>query len=306
MTRSSFAYPLVAVLALAACTGDGPLEAGGSVDDTGVRSPVGDLTLSTGGRIVATYTANRHAPSLYQFGLDGATPEPLLLDAPSDWIELRATASPTNGRIVFQAGWPETRLTTAEDPEVSLVEAGPAHQIWPQFTADGDSVVFAGGDGPGMTTTIWVAHAAGGHARPLWTSTSELISPSLSPSRERLAVVSWHELLVVDLATGHVIGSVPGANVAKYSPTEDRLALLIDGDLYLADANGGGVELLLASGEVGFSARNLAWSPDGAWLIVHEPIAPHAWPGELVLVRVADAYTERLGASEFSQATWGP
>ena len=322
MKAASYAL-IVAVFALVACGEsdpvgpDGPDGPGGPnepevpenpVDPNGdgVVNPVGSLTLSTGGHIIATYTADANAPALYTFGLDGADPQPILVEAPSEWIELRASASPTTGRIVFQVQWPFTKLVTSEDPDSPIFPDGPAQQVWAQFSADGDSVLFAGGANAGETNAIYIGSVDGGTPRLVWSSEHELVSPSLSPSRERLAVITWHGLDVVDLATEEVIGTVPGADVAKFSPTDDRIALLIGGDLFLADANGADATLLLAAPAVGFSERNLAWSPDGEWLIVHEPIAPHAWPGELVLVRVADAYTERLGASEFSQATWAP
>ena len=315
MRRPSFVLTF-AFLALVACAED-PTDPIGDIDDKGGNDGGEDFDLQAflaETFVIGVDATSGTAPDLVRFRMDSVVVEPLVLGA-SSWIELRPTAS-ARGQIVFQRGWPHSYLTTPDDPEQPLVDGGPDAQVWAHFTGDGQSLVFAGGPTPESTIEVWTVAATGGEAELLWTDPYEghTMAPSLSPEGTRLGVVveysgmgdtAWtadRVLHVVDVATDSIIRTVQGADIARFSPTAERVAILVEGDLYTMNSDGTDLELL-APGEPGFSARNLGWSPDGEWILVHDPVAPHSWFGELVLVD-PDTGEQHPTGLNVSQASW--
>lgn len=291
---------------------EGVVTAGASIGRARIVAAYGrfedtvSLSVVPEGYLVGVEAFTATAPDLVRFRTDGEVIETLVTGA-SSWIELHPTAA-SAGDIVFQSDWPATYLTTPESPEAALVTDGPAAQVWARFTADEQSIVFAGGATPESTDEVWAVSAAGGPADLLWEAPGHTIGPSLSADGDLLAVVvetsSYQSSLrIVDVASGEEIGSIANANIGRYSPTADRLAVLIAGDLWVSAADGTGRALLADGGDIGFSPRNLGWSADGEWVVVFAPETPSAWDGQLVLVEAETGLQLPLGL-HYSQAAW--
>ena len=321
MKTRSFALLYVLALGMVACADDpaSPIVDDGGEDNGGNGGGEEfDLqALLAESFLIGVDATSPTAPDLVRFRMDSLEVDPLVLGA-SSWIELRPTAS-VSGQIVFQRGWPDTYLTTADAPNQRLVDEGPNAQVWAHFTGDGHQIVFAGGPSPESTEEVWIVAASGGDAELLWTAPhhGHTMAPSLASNGQTLAVVIEYDgyleddttwvpggrvLHLVDVEADEIITTVDNADIARFSPSADRVAILVEGDLYIMNGDGSGLELL-AHGEPGFSARNLAWSPEGEWILVHDPIAPHAWTGELVIVD-PDSGEQHPTGLNVSQASW--
>ncbi|MCG5547040.1 Tol-Pal system beta propeller repeat protein TolB [Halorhodospira sp. M39old] len=129
-------------------------------------------------------------------------------------------------------------------------------------------------DGEGRQHRLVVADSDGHRPQTILTSDEPLLSPAWSPSRDRLAYVSFEgrrsEVFVQEIRTGEreQVASFRGINSAPaWSPDGDRLAVTLSRDgaanIYLID---------LASGEVRPVTDHWAidteatWGPDGEWI----------------------------------------
>lgn len=95
--------------------------------------------------------------------------------------------------------------------------------------------------------------------------------------------------------------------MAKWSPLSERIAMIRGPDLWVANGDGSNLHMVADGGQYGFTVRNLAWSPDGDWVVVHAPTSTFGWDGPLVLIQVDTGLQLPLGyRNDVSQATWGP
>ena len=297
---------LTSLVLIAACADD-PTPPEDSSDGPFLEAGLQVLE-NSGSTIVGTRHGGASAPDLVRFR-PNLEDFQVLDDGASPWIELNATASPVEDRIVFQQGYPDTRVVEYVAGEIHPLtsEAEPAHQIWPQFTADGTGVVFSGGSHAGGAMSVYIVSAAGGSAELLWPSTDEVVSPSMSPATNRIAFVhrSTSTLLIVDLDADSVIASIDGVTMAKWSPVAERIAMIRNGELFVV--NGDGSELrFVANGEIAFTPRNLAWAPDGAWVVINMAPDHFPWTGPLKLIDVdSGEIVTLIEQTDVSQATWG-
>ena len=133
-------------------------------------------------------------------------------------------------------------LVDAESGEVRNLSADPGRDVWPQWTADGRTVVFLS-DRDG-NWEIYAADVASGALRNL----------TRHPAQDRALDASG--AIPADPAS-QMVASPVGAEVAFVSNRDSA------GDVFGVDVVSGETRLLAAvDGEI----RDLSWSPSGRWL----------------------------------------
>lgn len=150
---------------------------------------------------------------------------------------------------------------------------------------------------------LWVSRAAGGAGIRLTSEDARAAEPQFSPDGERIlftrfpATGAAPEICVVPVLGGHVTSVLAGATRAAWSPDGAALACVTwrppeRQKLTVARADGSNVRVLLeADAKVPFFGR-LAWSPEGASLVVARSVGGVA--SELWTVRVSDGVSRRL------------
>ncbi len=155
----------------------------------------------------------------------------------------------------------------------------------------------------GGRSDLYVSRAAGGAGIRLTNDGARAAEPLFSPDGERILFTRFPptgappEVCVVPVLGGHVTSVLAGATRAVWSPDGTALACVTwrppeRQKLAVARADGSNVRVLLeADTKIPFFGR-LAWSPDGASLVVARSVGGAA--GELWTVRVSDGVSRRL------------
>ena len=180
---------------------------------------------------------------------------------------------------VFQGRRSDGRRYRVQEPHMRLLAHSISDRIFEEVTGREGAfntriayvAVEDGAENEGRTHRLVVADSDGHRAQTILTSDEPLLSPAWSPSRDRLAYVSFEgrrsEIFVQDIGTGERerIASFRGINSAPaWSPDGDRLAVTLSRDgaanIYIIDVDSGDVEPLTDHWAIDTEA---AWAPDG-------------------------------------------
>ena len=108
---------------------------------------------------------------------------------------------------------------------------------------------------------------------PVYTGEPTLPSLDVSPDGRRVAIAGFHEVLIVDAASGELrdrlIGVSPRLNSVRFSPDGSRIAAVggtpaVSGEVQIWDVEAG--ELLLSRQLTFDTLAGVSWSPDGSKL----------------------------------------
>jgi hypothetical protein len=117
-----------------------------------------------------------------------------------------------------------------------------------------------------------------------------------------LIYVASNGLRRVDVVTGAVTTLALSGDVPAYSPTEPRIATVVNGAIMIAGEDGSASRAVTGAGQI--APFTMAWSPDGRWLIASDGnFTP-------VIVELATGLTIPLsyldGSSNISLPDWRP
>ena len=213
---------------------------------------------------------------------------------------------PDGGAVVFASDrsgnrhlWLQTLVDGRPEGPPRQLTSGPGRSAVPSFSPDGKTVVYY--RIVEQRRELWVVSAGGGPAAQLTGGTPNDFNPSLAPDGRCLAFSrvqnGGSEIWALDLEPGGAAGAPrrlvagpAGASFAMWSPAGDRLAFLVDGDVWAADVTGCAADGFGAQPGTrltrGAEGRDLAWAADGAALLVSG-----TWGGdqlELRRLRLAD------------------
>jgi hypothetical protein len=224
--------------------------------------------------------------SWIRFDLDG-TAQTAVFSAPAGFADPRATTS--GDTLVYTAGLVVGHLQVFRPgPVVSaLVPAalGFTTDRQADWSGDGQWVYFAAGYADDRSE-VWRIHPDGSGAQragPAAVTGQHDGAPSVSSDGTLLAFVTDRTLAggqptvrIITTASGAVVWSGPAGTAPRFSPAGDRLAFLANGRLQLVNADGTALTSLAPSLITCFG--QLAWSPDGNWVVVGDVPAGQAQP----------------------------
>jgi serine/threonine-protein kinase len=207
-------------------------------------------------------------------------------------LYLDPAISPDGRFISYAAGPPSLmRIVVRQvtgDRALPLAPDVPGNQRWPQWSPDGQRIVFAGADG------IYIVPALGGTAQRVVAIASRdpvAPSPAWSPDGKRLAYSSGSAIDVLDLATGAntVIASrdslfkvgVPQASQLRWSPDGRWIAAMVGNEEFafsrtnLGNTSSASIGLFSVDGHhtlrltprPGLFELSPVWLPDGHTLL---------------------------------------
>jgi TolB protein len=231
---------------------------------------------ATNGRIAFTSFRDGGQARIHTMAPDGSDQRAISFGPGSD---AQAEFSPDGGAIAFRRG-------TTGDYEVWAMGAGgesprpltdtPAgsNSTQPSWLPDGQGLLFR--RGPNGGTDVWRMAADGSAQAPLVTAPGDQWYPSASPATGRIlfaTTVTGSDREIQDAAPDgggvRTLRDVPGVydSAPAYSPDGRRIAFESDADgdmeIYVMDADGGGVLQLTHNGE---HDEGPSWSPDGTRL----------------------------------------
>lgn len=220
-------------------------------------------------------------------------------------------------------------VLNSDGTETRLTDPGEGATGGASFSPDGTVVVYAGAEGAGSQSAIYVVDAEGGTPEVLLTSGNRrypdpdkpgddmqsadgddlfetaLQEPQWSPDGSQIAYFDgmgdWgHSLRVMDsdgtdsrvvVENSETLG-VGHVYGLQWSPDGRQLAFSIEGRLYVVGVDGSGFRLVTDNGVEPY------WSPDGSHIAYTRPDPETAERGSLEIVRLDDLRVQNFGEGE--------
>ena len=206
-----------------------------------------------------------------------------LLDTPGRYSYI--SPSPDGKRLAFASGFPDEHIWVLDlqrGRPVRLTFANTGN-VWPQWTPDGQHLIFSAQNGRGVGRTLWWIRADGaGEPQPLLESSDELHPSSVSPDGgyvaiHHRAVETLYDILMLPVDASdpeHPTSGTPEVFLrtpanewgAVFSPSGRWLAYYSEqsgtGEIYVKPFRGPGGPWLVSSGS-GISGHLPYWPRDG-------------------------------------------
>lgn len=242
---------------------------------------------------------------LYLMNTDGSGLEFLALD---DFGDLAPQWHPDGtGIIVHGLSSVDVNGLQLVDPDGSVVDVREdpptfQHKAWPEYSADGEWIWFAGHrtDQTSSDVHVWRMHPDGTGVEQI--STVPATMPSPSPDDTRVVWSSSGIIVLHIRATGQSISVIEGSN-PRWSPDGDWIAFngldARDYGLWVMRRDGTFLRRL-GTARVGFA---FDWSPDGTYLVAK--LDSH---DRLTIIRASDGEEMPLNTFTrlFREAAWRP
>lgn len=195
-------------------------------------------------------------------------------------------SSPSGDTLAYTDG-AHIRLRRPGPVTAALVPAalGFAYDVQAAWSGDGQWLYFSAGYADDRAEIWRISPDGSGAARagPVAGAGTHDRAPSVSRDGTLLAFTTDRTLdaglatvRIIALGTGATVWPGPAGSAPRFSPTGDRLAFLSAGRLQIVNADGTSLRSL-APTLTGCSGQ-LAWSPDGRWIVVASAIPGDAWP----------------------------
>jgi Tol biopolymer transport system component len=252
LTSWSSSNPSVAVVdANGLVTAVGTGTAAIMLTSEGVQNSV-TVTVGSSGYLIAFHSASvadQRFEVVTQY-TDGSG-RAALVNNPVDAIGSIPRWSPDGGRIVYQAGSPQSADVFIMNADGSnhrnLTNSGSVVDAGPSFSPDGEDIVFTSTRAGNYD--LWLMNADGGNVRRLTTNPAPEGDGSFSPDGRRIAFVRGdngaRDVWVMDVEPGpdgqraeHQVTAVSGNTAyARWSPDGRSLMVASVGALFLVDPN---------------------------------------------------------------------
>jgi hypothetical protein len=192
--------------------------------------------------------------------------------------------SPSSASIAFQRpSGPQYKIFVVDSAgtERDLLQgAAFISAYYPRYSADGGYIYFGGRDSTGYG--VWRVHPDGSALERIVGTTSDIVSPGISPDGSRIAYSDYDSLYVLTVATGAKASVGAPAAFPVFSPDGQRLAYFNSAGIAVANSDGTSQRQLNIP-RIMKADAGLAWLPDSKWLITRDwytPILVNAGTGE--------------------------
>lgn len=218
------------------------------------------------------------------------------------WVEGTMPAYPSisadGSLIAYQ------QSSTGVEAQIYVIDAtgtkrqltSPATMFWawlPHFSGDGAWVFFAGlGDGDFMPS-IWRVRTDGTSLTRVVNLDNGFynINFGVAPDGSRIVYSDNFRVTALELATGAKVSLGAYATFVEFSPDGKRVAYLGDG--YVNIVNVDGTSPIKVAASQANQDAGLAWTPDGAWLLVrglYGPLLVNSTTGEVISLPFVNYY----------------